>query len=138
MSRAETPEERAERILTELRQATADAAGAAKDLERATRQARAQIDDYMGPEVVRVTNAYIAQVQAQLDQWQRDMAAEISKRLVAWTAVIENDISRERIVHAAAEHVAAEVSERLKKAGHDAIDYRPAIVVQLCERAHKD
>jgi hypothetical protein len=77
VSRRESPEERAERILAELRAATSEAAGVLKDLQAAARTARAQIDEYLPREVERVVNAYIEQVQQQLDAWHAAMIADV-------------------------------------------------------------
>lgn len=59
----ESPEARAERILAELRAATAEAAGVLKDLNTARTAARKQVDEYLHAEVEKALNGYVAQVE---------------------------------------------------------------------------
>lgn len=138
MSRAESPEARAERIIGELRAATADAAGVVKDLERVAKLARAQIDEYLPREVERIVNTYVAQVQGDLDQWQLDMHTEISGHLVGWTAVVQNEVSRGAIFKEAVDSILAAL-QRLDATGRRPYGHPgPDVVISVCDRPHAD
>lgn len=79
MSGAEDKLDRAERIAGELRAATAEAAGVLKDLTAAIRRARAQVDEYAAHEVERVMKLHLDTCQAAVDQWYKDMVANVNQ-----------------------------------------------------------
>lgn len=67
-----SPEERAQKLLAELREATSEAAGVVKDLHRAMREARAQVDEYLHDRVQADLDAHTA-------SWQSDAQAFVDQ-----------------------------------------------------------
>lgn len=134
----ETPEERSERILAELREATREAAGVLKDLQAAAKEARAQADDYLGKGVQDALNFYKAQVEEVCQHYADEARKDIAGHLTQWAAVIKNEISRERLINTAATRIIAEM-ERQKDEEIAAARSAPGeIVIQLCDRPHAD
>lgn len=107
----ESPEARAERILAELRAATAEAAGVLKDLDAAAKRARRQVDGYLHDEVQKAHNEYTAQLQAGADKFITDHLAHLDKcaEKVARQAetTIRNAGTIDALVKATAEAIAA-------------------------------
>lgn len=117
MSRQESPTERAERILAELRAATAEAAGVLKDLAAAQKSAREQIDHYLGDEVQKAHKHYTAQWQAGAEQFIADMRQDVTEHIVNWTAVVQNEVSCTAIFKEAVTQILAELHQISANAG---------------------
>lgn len=117
MSRQESPEARAERILAELREATREAAGVLKDLAAAQKSAREQIDDYLHDEVERVLAKYTTTWQEGADQFHAEMKADIAEHITGYTAVVKNEISRTAIFKEAVTQILAELHQISANAG---------------------
>lgn len=96
MSRAVDPAERAERLLTELREATAEAAGVVKDLRRAMKEAREQVDGYYSAKVKASLDEHTATWTEEIDQWWSDAKTDV-KKITAAAVKKSNEI----IYHAA-------------------------------------
>lgn len=105
----ESPTERAERVTAELREATREAAGLIKDLQAVMKAGRAQIDEYLPREIERIVNAYVTNVQSDLDQWRKDMNTHVAEIMVNWTAVVQNEISRSKIANEMGNAIIAEL-----------------------------
>lgn len=79
MSRAVDPAERAERLLAELRTATAEAAGVVKDLRRAMKEARELVDGYYSAKVKAALDAHTASWQGDIEQFWRDAKEDLQR-----------------------------------------------------------
>lgn len=134
----ETPEERAERILAELREATAEAAGVAKDLRAAAKAAREQIDNYLGTEVNNAHKLYTQQWQASAEQFIADMRSDVTQHITDWTAVVQNEISRTAIFKEAVNQILSELKQYDAKRLHQASQMAPGVVISMCDRPHAD
>lgn len=124
MSRAESPEQRAERILTELREATSEAAGVLRDLLRAGRTAREQVDDYLGKGVQDALNHYKTEVETVAQHYaaeaRKDVESFSTKAIKRATTSIDNAVA----VEAAAEVLAARIARLIKtKDGASVLDF---------------
>lgn len=64
----ESADQRAERLIRELREVTAEAAGVRKDMESTLKGARAMIEGYLRDEVQRELNRFTAEWQGHLDR----------------------------------------------------------------------
>lgn len=111
MTRPEPPDQRAERLTAELRTATREAAEVLKDLTRAMRGTRAQVDEYLHDQVQHDLDKNTRLVQSLIDEWNRDMAADMNARIQASvnkaSAAIDAATSIQMLVQAVAERVAA-------------------------------
>lgn len=116
MSR-ETPEQRAERILADLRAATAEAAGVTKDLTRVIASARATIEQYLHSEVQSALDGYTRQWQEGADAFHAEMKADITEHLTNWHAVVHNEISRQAIFKDAVHSILQELQKISENAG---------------------
>ena len=81
--------ERAERILRELREATAEAAGVRKDMDSTIRSARATIEIYLHDEVQREINRITAEWQGILDHLHADWQKKIDTAMKSIFAELE-------------------------------------------------
>lgn len=111
MSRREEPTERAERLLAELRTATAEAAGVVKDLRKAMKEAREQIDEYYSAKVKASLDEHTAMWTDEIDQWWSDAKTDV-KRITAAAVARSNEIiyaaaTIEQLCQAVATEVAA-------------------------------
>jgi hypothetical protein len=79
VSKSETSAERGERIVAELREATAEAAGVLKDLTATLGKARAMIDQYAATQVETVMNGYLKLCQKAVDGWNAEMQADMNR-----------------------------------------------------------
>lgn len=137
MSR-ETPEQRAERILAELRAATTEAAGVLKDLQHAIKSARATVEQYTHDEVQKSLDGYTAQWQQAADGFHAEMKADITEHITGWTAVLKNDISRTAIFKEAVDAILAELQNYDHNRLARAAELAPNVTVSLCDRPHAD
>ena len=83
MPRVENPQDRAERLMRELREANAEAAGLLKDLRATIKDAVVQVADYCHDEVQKALDGYTR-------QWQGDAAVFVKEAL----ADIERHVQR--------------------------------------------
>jgi hypothetical protein len=79
VSRTEDPLARAERIMTELREVTREAAGVLKSLQVAAKNAREQVDGYLAAEVQTAINHYTTVNQQHADQFSKDLIADLAR-----------------------------------------------------------
>lgn len=93
MSRTEDPAARAERILGELRGATAEAAGVLKDLRAATKEARTQVDQYLVDQVADTIAAVHRDLRARATRYLMDMLGQIENRALQAIASAEETIA---------------------------------------------
>lgn len=138
MSRPESPEARAERILAELREQTREAAGVLKDMQKTIAQARATVEDYLHDECER---ALIENTRSVVDAARRVCAeheAKVIQRVIDYAALIEANFSRDALVREAANYIEALVMQKVSD--HDRKHARPSgeIIVDLCTRPHAD
>lgn len=137
MSR-ETPEARAERILAELRAATAEAAGVLKDLQHTIKGARAQVEEYLHDECER---ALIENTRSVVNTAKRVCAeheAHVIARVIDYAALIEANFSREALVREAVNHIEKLVMGQVEEHQHLYRASRGEVVVDLCARPHAD
>lgn len=134
----ESPEDRAVRIAAELREATREAAGVLKDLLAGAKQAREQADDYLGTGVQTAFDHYKNEVETVGQHYLDEAKKDIAKMLTGWAAVVSNELSRERLINAAATRIMKEM-ERQAQEEIEIANQRPGeVVIQLCDRPHAD
>ena len=109
VTRAEDPLARAERITRELREATAEAAGILKDLKVVIKSGRAQIDEYAQGEIARAPNEAADQWHGEVRGYLGDLADDVRRHMVEWTAVVQNEVSRTKILQEAVTAIIAEL-----------------------------
>lgn len=114
VTKSESPEERAERITAELRAATSEAAGLLKDLKAVQRAARAQVDEYAHHEVARALNESAEQWGTELTAYLESMRDTVTRHVTQWTAVVQNEVSKQKIIDAAAARVLAELTRMVQ------------------------
>lgn len=138
MSRAESPEARARRIIEELREATRDAAGALKDLQAAARQARSQVDEYLGDECQAALDKTNENLIAEMRRVQAEHEKKVIQRVIDFSALIENNFSREALITEAANRIEKLVMESVER--HDRYHGKAPteVVINLCDRPHAD
>ena len=114
VTKSESPEERAERITAELRAATSEAAGLLKDLKAVQRAARAQVDEYAHDEVSRALNEAAEQWGTELTAYLESMRDTVTSHVTQWTGVVQNEVSKQKIIDAAAARVLAELTRMVQ------------------------
>ena len=138
MSRAESGDERAERIAAELREATREAAGVLKDLRAAVKTARGEVEQYLHDECQRALNQNTANMLDTVRQITGDHEARVIRRVIEYAALIENNFSRETLIQEAANRIEKlivpfiEQSQKPRSAGPG------EVVISLCDRPHAD
>lgn len=138
MSRAESPEARAERILAELRAATSEAAGVLKDLTAVIKSARAMVDEYLHDECERALNENTANMLAEVRRVTGEHEQTVIKRVIDFAALIENNFSREALITEAANRIEAQVTPFIEQASAANLRGPGEVVINLCERPHAD
>lgn len=138
MSRHESPEARAERILIELRAATSEAAGVLKDLTKVIASARGRVEEYLHDEVER---ALIENTQSMIDTAHKVCAEhekKVVERVVGYAALIEANFGREPLIREAASRIERLVMDavREREAGYPPAG--PGITISVCDRPHAD
>lgn len=114
MSAKETPEARQERILAELRAATAEAAGVLKDLQRTIESARERVDEYAVPQIDALAHQTANEMTADIRQLGERLTAKMQAAVNAHEAKIAEYLEREPLITAAANKVYLEVAELMK------------------------
>lgn len=138
MSRAESPEARAERILTELRDATREAAGMLKDLKAAAESARRQVDEYLGDECQRALDENQANLIGEVRRVTAEHEAKVIERVIQFAALIENNFSREALIQEAEGRIMAELESQSKAEIAAVSEAHGEVVIRLCDRPHAD
>lgn len=138
VSRNETPEARAERLIAELRAATSEAAGVLKDLQHTIKSARSQIDEYLHDECARALNENNDNLLDEVHRITNEHEAKVIARVVQFAALIENNFSREALIVEAANRIEAMVSTRFREHEARTIVPRGGVVIDLCDRPHAD
>lgn len=115
MSRQESPEARAERILGELRDATREAAGVAKDLERVIKSARERVDEYAIPEIDAKVNQTAADIRRDYLELAESWQAKLVKVFEEYDRRVSVYVEREPLVHAAVNQIYTELAPLLEK-----------------------
>ena len=109
MSR-ESAEQRAERLVAELRAASAEAAGVVKDLRRAMKEARVQVEDYIHDSVQAALDDYVAQLGKDAGEVKQQAATDIETfvqaRVKQAQAMVEAAATLEILAGAVAREVA--------------------------------
>jgi hypothetical protein len=114
VSAKETPEARQERILAELRAATAEAAGVLKDLQRTIESARERVDEYAVPQIDALAHQTANEMTADIRQLGERLTAKMQAAVNAHEAKIAEYLEREPLITAAANKVYLEVAELMK------------------------
>lgn len=133
MTRQQSTPERAEQAAQELRTLIREAHEAAKDLRAAMKEARAQVDEYLTVEVVKVINDYTRQTEnavretaqmARADMQRLQSAARSALQIVADT-------------HAEVVIRLLELTDATMERAHDTLPQRRARIVDIGERLGK-
>lgn len=111
----ESPEARAERILGELRAATAEAAGVVKDLERVIRLARERVDEYAIPQIDAKVNETAADIRRDYLALAQSWQEKINVVFETYDARIATYVEREPLITAAVNQVYTELAPILEK-----------------------
>lgn len=138
MSRPESPEARAARILAELRDATREAAGVLKDLQKVYASARGQVEEYLH-----------AEVESALQEYEKDLIStvraitgrheeKVKQRVIDFAALIENNFSREALIQEAANRIEAQITPFIEQASAANYHGPGGVVINLCTRPHAD
>lgn len=90
----ETSVERAQRLVGELREASAEAAGVLKDLQALIRSARAMADEYAAHQVQDVMNAHLRRCQQLANEWYADFKADGQQRLDSFNTAQQQLLDR--------------------------------------------
>lgn len=138
MSRAETPADRAERILAELREATREAAGVLKDLQRTIASGHAQIEEYARDEI---SSQLVRACNRTLDEAVRvckEHEDAVTRRVIDYAALIENNFSRDALVREAVNHIEERVAARMREHQLEHAARGPEVVISMCDRPHAD
>lgn len=138
MSRQESPEARAERILAELRAATSEAAGVLKDLVKAIASARGQVEEYLHAEVEQALHEYQQDMIAGTRRITSEHEAKVTQRVIDFAALIENNFSREALIREAVNRILAELQAHPETRRRQAQLDRAGIVISVCDRPHAD
>jgi hypothetical protein len=134
----ESPDQRAERILAELRAATSEAAGVLKDLRAAQKSAREQVDDYLGKGVQDALNFYKAEVERVGQHYMDLYKKDLTEHLTGWTAVVQNEISRTAIFKESVDAILNELLKRENMSARLSHQAPGEVVITMCERPHAD
>jgi hypothetical protein len=134
----ESPQARAERILAELRAATSEAAGVMKDLTGVIKGARVEVEQYLHDECQRALNENTDNMLAEVQRVTKQTYDRVVTVTTGWVGAVENQITRDRLIQAAAEQIAGEVLARFAQAGIDPRITAPAITISVCDRPHAD
>jgi ElaB/YqjD/DUF883 family membrane-anchored ribosome-binding protein len=112
VSRQESPTERAERILTELRAATSEAAGVLKDLQAAAKDARKQVDEYASANMTRSLNNLLDQLNKGGNKFIADHLAHLDERAERVARQAETTIKNAGTIDALVKATAQAIAER--------------------------
>lgn len=138
MSRAESPEARAARILAELREATSEAAGMLKDLTKVIASAHNEVEEYLHNEVEHALADYHRTLVAKTQQLTSEHEAKVIQRVIEFAALIENNFSREALIQEAANRIEALVSPFIAQCSAQMGPGPSEVVINLCQRPHAD
>jgi ElaB/YqjD/DUF883 family membrane-anchored ribosome-binding protein len=111
MSR-ETPEQRAERILAELRAAASEAAGVLKDLQAAAKDARRQVDEYASKNMTQSLNDLLEQLNAGGRKFIVDHLAHLDEQAERVARQAETTIKNAGTIDALVRATAEAIAER--------------------------
>lgn len=121
----EAPEERAARILAELRAATAEAAGVLKDLKAAAKAARVQADDYLGQGVNEALLHYKAEVEQVAQHYNTECHKDLTRMAKTYVDRAEIAINNAISIEAAADLLAKKIAAIIRKRGDRSVmDFR--------------
>lgn len=138
MSAKETPEQRAERITAELRDAVREAAGVLKDLRSAMKEARGQVDEYCHGEVQKALDQTTQNVVTETARMVREHERKVTDRVIGFAALIENNFSREALIREAANRIEKLVMKQVDLHNRRHITPAPEVVISVCDRPHAD
>lgn len=113
MTRADAVMDRAERLIAELREATREAAGVVKDLERAMKQAREQVDGYYSTKVKATLDAHTERWDTEVIERLRKMTEQVNETAGKACARAEAAITNATEIEGAAEHLAKLIAARV-------------------------
>ncbi|HEX3513854.1 MAG TPA: hypothetical protein VHT26_07635 [Trebonia sp.] len=134
----ESPEARAERILTELRAATAEAAGVLKDLTKAVKSAHAEVEEYLADEVQSALSEYHQSLRVDVGRITAGHEAKVTQRVIDFAALIENNFSREALIQEAVNRILAELQQLHHMDVKDKRQEFGEVVISVCDRPHAD
>jgi hypothetical protein len=115
VSCAEDPLARAQRITAELRAATTDAAGMLKDLQKATKAAREQVEDYYAVKVKGALDAHTERWDRELVERFRVMTEDVNRAAMRSRDKAEAAIDTAVAIQEAAEALAVLIAEHTRR-----------------------